>query len=153
MVSGVKFGGMSSSKRVNMLLVIAAVAGFCLFVTFNNPAAMNKSSPNVRHITQGEFTNEVTRCSQPVVVDFYATWCEPCRVLAPLLDRVADGYTNKIKFVKVNVDESPELAQSYQVQAIPVVMMFMDGKVADQITGLPTEADLKDKLDVLAAVK
>jgi thioredoxin 1 len=153
MVRGVKFGRMSSSKRVNILLATAAVAGFCLFVTFTNPAAMNKSSANVRHVTQGEFTNEVRRCSQPVVVDFYATWCEPCRVLAPLLDRVADGYTNKIKFVKVNVDESPELAQSYQVQAIPVVTMFKDGKVVDQISGLPTEADLRSKLDALAAAK
>ncbi len=88
-----------------------------------------------------------------MVVDFYATWCEPCRVLSPLLDRVADDYTNKIKFVKVNVDESPELAQIYQVQAIPLVLMFKDGKLADQISGLPTEADLRGKLDMLAAVK
>jgi thioredoxin 1 len=144
---------MSSSKRINILLAIAAVAGFCLFATRNNPSAMNKSSPNVRHITQSEFTNEVTRCSQPVVVDFYATWCEPCRVLAPLLDRVADGYTNKIKFVKVNVDESPELAESYQVQTLPLVLMFKDGKVADEISVLPTEADLRSKLDELAAAK
>ena len=135
------------------MLAIAAVAGFSLFATFNNPAAMNKSSPNVRHITQDEFTNEVTRCSQPVVVDFYATWCEPCRVLSPLLDRVADDYTNKIKFVKVNVDESPELAQIYQVQTLPMVLIFKDGKVTDLISVLPTEAELRIKLDVLAGAK
>ena len=144
---------MSSSKRISVLLAIAAVAGFCLFLTRDNPSAMNKSSPNVRYITQGEFTNEVTRCSQPVVVDFYATWCQPCRVLAPLLDRVADNYTNKIKFVKVNVDESLELAQIYQVDTLPRVLMFKDGKVADQISVLPTEADLRSKLDALAAAK
>ena len=144
---------MSSSKRVNLLLAIAAVAGFCLFATLNNPAAMNKSSPNVQHVLENEFTNEVLHSSQPVVVDFYATWCEPCRVLEPLLDRVAGGYTNKIKFVKVNVDESPLQAQIYDAELLPMMLIFKDGKVADHVLGLPAEADLRSKLDALAAGK
>ena len=135
------------------MLAIAAVAGFCLFTTFNNPAAMNKSSPNIQHILENEFTNEVLNSSRPVVVDFYATWCEPCRVLEPLLDRVAGGYTNKIKFVKVNVDESPLQAQIYDAELLPMMLIFKDGKVADHVLGVPTEADLRSKLDGLAAVK
>ncbi|HEX4348811.1 MAG TPA: thioredoxin domain-containing protein, partial [Verrucomicrobiae bacterium] len=78
---------------------------------------------------------------------------EPCRVLEPLLDRVAGGYTNKIKFVKVNVDESPLQAQIYDAEILPTVLMFKDGKVGDRVLGLPTETDLRSKLDALAAAK
>jgi len=117
------------------------------------PSAMNESTASVRHITQGEFEAEVTRSAKPVVVDFYATWCGPCRELSPLLDKLAGPLTDKIKFVKVNVDESPGLAQNYTVSAIPTLLLFKDGKVADRITGLSSEADLKTKLENLAAVK
>jgi thioredoxin 1 len=118
-----------------------------------NPSAMNESSPNVKHITQMEYADEVTRYSQPVVVDFYATWCENCRQLAPLLDRVAGGYSGRIKFVKVNVDESPGLAQYYQAQTLPAVLLFKQGKLRGRIDALPTEADLKTRLDALASAK
>jgi thioredoxin 1 len=132
--------------------VVAALI-FSLMAGCDNPAAMNADSANVKHITQGEFADEVTRCATPVVVDFYATWCGPCRQFSPMLDRAAGGYTGKIKFVKVNLDESPGLAQNYQVQGIPTVLLFKDGKLADRILGVPTEADLKGKLDALAAAK
>ena len=134
-------------------LAVTAALGLLLVSGCENPSAMNVSSANVKHITQGEFAGEVTGCAQPVVVDFYATWCGPCRALSPLLDRVADGYAGRIKFVKVNVDESPELARSFQVQAIPTVVLFKDGKPVDRMLGLPAEADLKSKLDTLAAGK
>jgi thioredoxin 1 len=119
----------------------------------DNPSAMNQSSPNVKHITQGEFGDEVTRCPIPVVVDFYATWCGPCRELAPLLDNVAGGYSGRIKFVKVNVDESPGLAQNYEAQSLPLVLFFKDGKLMDRYAGLPTEPELTNKLNVLAPPK
>ena len=130
-----------------------AVAALSLLAGCDNPAAMNESSANVKHITQGDFAGEVTACAQPVVVDFYATWCGPCRVLSPMLDRAAGGYTGKIKFVKVNVDESPGLAQNYHADALPMVLFFKDGKLADKIVGVPAEADLKTKLEAFAAVK
>jgi thioredoxin len=140
--------GMNFLRKYFPVLVVAVVLTGC-----GNPAAMNESTANVKHITQGEFADEVTRCATPVVADFYATWCGPCRELSPLLDRVAGGYTDKIKFVKINVDESPGLAQNFQVQAIPTLIFFKDGKVADRVTGLLPEADLKAKLDALTAGK
>ncbi|MEI8289489.1 MAG: thioredoxin [Verrucomicrobiota bacterium] len=127
--------------------VIVALAG-C-----GNPSAMNESTASVKHITQGEFAGEVTHCAMPVVADFYATWCGPCRALSPMLDKLATGYTDRIKFVKINVDESPGLAQNFQVQAIPALFFFKNGKVADHITGLPAEGDLKAKLDTFAGGK
>jgi thioredoxin-like negative regulator of GroEL len=74
-------------------------------------------------------------------------------MLSPMLDKLAGGYADKIKFVKINVDESPTLAQNFQVQAIPTLIFFKDGKVADRVTGLPEEAELKAKLDTLATTK
>jgi thioredoxin 1 len=149
--SGDRFLAMLLMCRLNLLIVAAVAASFCLLTGCDHSAAMNESSPNVKHITQGEFADEVTRCPQPVVVDFYATWCGPCREMSLLLDRVAGGYTDKIKFVKVNLDESPGLAQNYDVQQIPLLLLFKDGKLADRIPGVPLETDLKSKLDALAA--
>lgn len=130
--------------------VLALAAGLLIAAGgCDNPSAINQSSPNIKHISQGEFGDEVTRCQTPVVVEFYATWCGPCRQLAPLLDTVAGGYSGRIKFVKVNVDESPGLAQNYEVQAIPLVLFFKGGKLTDRLVGLPTETELTNKLNAL----
>ena len=141
------------SGRLKYLPVLAAGVSFAFLMGCDNPSAMNQSSGNVKHITQADFADEVTRCSTPVVVEFYATWCGPCRELAPLLDRAAGGYTGKIRFVKVNVDESPGLAQNYQVEQVPLVLMFRKGNLADKVLGVPAEADLKSKLDALSTAK
>ena len=135
---------MASSVGVVSLLLVAGC---------EKPSALNESTANVKHITQGEFADEVTRATGPVVVDFYAIWRGPCRELSPLLDDAAGSFTDKIKFFKVNVDESPGLAQNFQIQAIPTVLFFKDGKLADRLTGLTTEADLKARLAVLAGGK
>jgi len=136
--------------QLKSLFTGVAILNLLFIAGCEKPSAMNESTANVKHITQGEFADEVTRCATPVVADFYATWCGPCRELSPLLDKLAGGYTDKIKFVKINVDESPGLAQNFQVQAIPTLIFFKDGKVADRTTGLLPETDLKLKLDLLA---
>ena len=118
-----------------------------------NPAAMNQSTASVKHIAQSEFENEVTRSTNAIVADFYATWCGPCRTLSPMLDRLAGPLTDKIKFVKINVDESPGIAQYFSVQGLPTLIFFKDGKVADRITGLMPETELKAKLEAFAAGK
>jgi thioredoxin 1 len=141
---------MNSRGQLKLIFSVITVLNLFFIAGCEKPSAMNESSANVKHITQGEFADEVTRCATPVVADFYATWCGPCRELSPLLDKLAGGYTDKIKFVKINVDESPGLAQNFQVQAIPTLIFFKDGKVVDRTTGLLPEADLKLKLDLLA---
>ena len=132
---------------------LAAAAGWLFMAGCGNPSAMNESTANVRHITQGEFAEQVTGATGAAVVDFYATWCGPCRELSPILDAAAGSFSDKIKFYKVNVDESPGLAQNFQVQAIPTLLFFKDGKLADRTTGLLSESDLKDKLQSLAGGK
>ena len=114
-----------------------------------NASAMNQSTANVKHITDADFDAEVTQSAVPVVMDFYATWCGPCRQLAPTMDSLADQYTGKIKFVKVNVDESPKLAQTFQVDGIPMLAFFKNGKQTDKLVGLQSKEDLIKQLDSL----
>jgi thioredoxin 1 len=128
-------------------------AGWLLVAGCGNPSAMNESTANVKHVAQSEFADEVTHCATPVVADFYATWCGPCRMLSPMLDKMAEGYTGKIKFLKINVDESPGLAQNFQVQAIPTLIFFKDGQIVDRVTGVPEETELKAKLDTFGSAK
>ena len=114
-----------------------------------NSTAMNQSTENVKHITDAEFDAEVTQSAVPVVMDFYATWCGPCRQLAPTMDSLADQYAGKIKFVKINVDESPKLAQKFQVEGIPMLVFFQNGKAAGTSVGLVAKEDLILRLDSL----
>ena len=114
-----------------------------------NSTAMNQSTTNVTHITDAEFDKLVSQASLPVVVDFYATWCGPCRQLAPTMDSLADQYAGKIKFVKVNVDESPKLAQQFQVEGIPMLVFLQNGKTVGSSVGLVSKEDLIQRLDSL----
>jgi len=142
---------MKNASSVFPILGLALIG--MLFTGCGDHPAMNESSVHVKHITQAEFAAEVTASTNAVVADFYATWCGPCRMLSPMLDKLAAGYSDKIKFVKINVDEASGLAKEFEVQAIPTLIFFKDGKVADRLTGLPSEMDLKARLDALAAGK
>jgi thioredoxin 1 len=115
--------------------------------------AMNQSTANVTHITDAEFDADVLQSSQPVVVDCYATWCGPCRQLSPIVDSLADQYAGKIKFYKVNVDESPKVSRQFQIDAIPRLLFFKNGKLADSSVGLLTREDLTQHLDSLLQSK
>lgn len=131
----------------------AVLAGLFCFASGcgGNSAAMNQSTANVKHITDAEFPAEVTQATLPIVVDCYATWCGPCKMLSPIVDALADEYAGKIKFVKVNVDESPKISQEFQVQAIPTLLYFKDGKLAATSVGLLSKSALAGKLDALLA--
>ncbi len=113
---------------------------------------MNESTQNVKHIGAAEFESEVGKAASPAVVDFYATWCGPCRMLSPLPDKEAGAFTNRIKFFKVNVDESASLARRFQVEGIPNLIFFKDGKVVDRLIGLPSSYDLKARLQSLTGM-
>ena len=102
---------------------------------------------DVQKLTSDTFAAEVLQSQQPVLVDFYADWCPPCRLLAPMLDRLADEYAGRIKFVKVNSDQEPELAEQFGITGLPTVLLFENGQQVGQFVGLPQEDDLRQQLD------
>ena len=109
------------------------------------------ASPNIVNLTKENFAAEVLQASVPVLVDFWAEWCGPCKMIAPVLDELAEEYGSRAKIGKVNIDEQQELAAEYSVRAIPTLLLFKQGQVAEQVVGLRGKRDLKTSLDRLAA--
>lgn len=91
---------------------------------------------NVISISDSNFESEVVNSSIPVVVDFWATWCGPCRKLSPVIDEIAQTYEGKVKFVKVNVEESIETAKKYSISGLPSLLIFKNGEAVERMTGL-----------------
>ena len=109
------------------------------------------ASPAIVTLTQENFAEHVLKSTTPVLVDFWAEWCGPCKMIAPLLDELADEYTGKVKIGKVNIDEHQALATQYGIRAIPTLLVFNQGQVAEQIVGARGKRDLKASLDRVAA--
>ena len=101
-------------------------------------------------IDEANFDNEVTKSAQPVLVDFWAEWCGPCKMIAPILDEIAKEKAGTIKVGKVNVDENQSLSMRYNVRAIPTLLFFKGGELRDQITGMTSKKDLLNRLEALA---
>jgi thioredoxin len=101
-------------------------------------------------VTTATFEEQVLLAEQPVIVDFYADWCGPCKMLSPVLEQLASEHT-EIKITKVNVDEEPALAERYRIRGIPYVAMFRDGKLANQVVGYQTKAALEANLGLNGA--
>jgi len=108
------------------------------------------SAPNIVTLTESNFPEEVLKSAIPVLVDFWAEWCGPCKAVAPILDELASEYNGKIKIGKVDIDQCQNLAAEYGVRAIPTLLVFKGGQVADQIVGLRSKRDFKLKLDLVA---
>jgi len=106
-------------------------------------------SETVLHIEGDKFQSEVVRSDLPVVVDFYADWCGPCRIIAPVLEQLSREYKGKAKFVKINTDDNQELAGQFGIMSIPTVMFFLKGKVEDIVIGAVPAAVFKQKLESL----
>ncbi len=96
---------------------------------------------------QNNFNNEVLQSSAPVLVDFWAPWCGPCRMVAPVVDKVAQTYQRRLKVVKVNTDESPSVAGKYEVSGIPCLILFKNGEPVDRIVGYVPEKQLAAMVD------
>jgi len=108
------------------------------------------ASPLISALTQDNFEKEVLQSATPVLVDFWAEWCGPCKMIAPLLDELADEYDGKIKIGKVNIDEQQALATKYGIRAIPTLLLINKGEVAEQMVGAKSKRDLKASLDRVA---
>jgi thioredoxin 1 len=109
------------------------------------------ASPLIVALTAENFAQQVLQSPVPVLVDFWAEWCGPCKMIAPLLDELADEYEGKVKIGKVNIDEQQTLASEYGIRAIPTLLLFSKGQVADQIVGARSKRDFKTSLDRVAA--
>ena len=101
-------------------------------------------------IDEANFDNEVTKSAQPVLVDFWAEWCGPCKMIAPILDEIAKEKAGSVKVAKVNVDNNQSLSARYNVRAIPTLLFFKDGQLRDQVTGMTSKKDLLNRLEALA---
>ena len=107
-------------------------------------------STHVSPVGALDFEGEVLKADKLVIVDFWAEWCGPCKMIAPLLDELADEYDGKVKIGKVNIDEQQALATQYGIRAIPTLLLINKGQVAEQMVGAKSKRDLKASLDRVA---
>ncbi len=105
------------------------------------------ASANILVLTEANFANEVLQSAAPVLVDFWAEWCGPCKMIAPVLDELADEYVGKARIGKVDVDTHQNLAAQFRVSSIPTLLVFKQGQVVDQMVGARSKRDLKASLD------
>jgi len=101
----------------------------------------------VLEVSDQSFDTEVVKSDKPVMVDLWAPWCGPCRMVAPVLEKLEGDYDGKVKFCKVNVDDNPKTAAKYGVMSIPTLLLFKDGQVEDTVVGAVPESVLKQKID------
>lgn len=102
-------------------------------------------------IAKDTFEREVIKSKLPVLVDFWAPWCGPCRIVGPILDKLSSEYSGKLKFTKLNVDDNQEIAVKYDVRGIPCMIIFNKGEELDRIIGAYPEAELRKKIDLALA--
>jgi thioredoxin 1 len=107
------------------------------------------SSPHVVAVNESNFDAEVVNTASPVLVDFWAEWCGPCKMIAPILDEIANEKAGAIKVAKVNVDENQGLSSKYGIRAIPTLLIFKNGTVREQFVGMTSKRDVIAKLEAL----
>ncbi len=109
------------------------------------------ASESILNLSAESFEGEVLESENPVLVDFWAEWCGPCKMIAPVLDELVSEYKDRLKICKVNIDDEQSIASKYGIRAIPTMLIFQNGEVADQIVGMTSKGDLKEKIDQLTS--
>jgi thioredoxin 1 len=104
-------------------------------------------SEKIAHISDTSFEQDVVKAGRPVLIDFWAEWCGPCKAIAPMLNDIAEEYRDKLTIVKLNVDENPKTSQRFNVRSIPTLILFKNGQVEGQKVGAPRKSDLVAFLD------
>lgn len=104
-------------------------------------------SEHIVHTTDGDFEKDVLQSEIPVLVDYWAEWCGPCKMIAPILDEIAPAYAGKLKIVKLNIDENPQTPPKYGIRGIPTLMLFKNGQVEAQKVGALSKSQLTAFLD------
>jgi thioredoxin 1 len=109
------------------------------------------AAPSILTLTQDNFAAEVLSSTSPVLVDFWAEWCGPCKMIGPVLNELADEFQGRLKIGKVNIDEQQALATEYGIRAIPTLLLFNKGQVSEQMVGARSKRDLKTSIERVAA--
>ncbi len=104
------------------------------------------ASDKIGNVTDASFDSDVLKSAQPVLIDFWATWCAPCRAIAPVVEQLAGEYAGKVKVVKLNIDDNPKVPTQYDVRSIPTLLMFKDGKVVGQLVGAVPRPKIEELL-------
>ena len=107
------------------------------------------STPSLIHLDEATFDQMVSDSNVPILVDFWANWCGPCRMFAPVLEEIADEHADAVRVAKVDVDNNPELSNRCEIRNIPTLLFFKGGELKDQVVGLTTKADLISRLNAL----
>jgi thioredoxin 1 len=105
------------------------------------------AGPNTQEFSEANFESEVLQSAEPVLVDFWADWCMPCKALAPTIDELADDYAGKVKVGKLDTDTNQKVAATYGISSIPTVILFQNGEIKEQFVGLRSKADFSSVLD------
>lgn len=139
--------GVKTGSIVKLTDALRLTNGYSGDILISMKIKEEKISTGVIEINDKNFGDEVLKYSSPVLVDFWAPWCGPCRLIAPVTEKLAEEYAGRLKFCKLNVDDNPQMASRYQVMSIPKLLFFRDGQVVDEIIGAVPESALRSKVE------